>query len=147
MFAYGGTLDKFRGDGVLAVFGAPVAHDDDPARAVRCALDLQAEIKKITVATFPELRLHVGIGINTGHVIAGTIGSPRRMDYTVIGNEVNVAARFEANAGPGQTLITGRTYEHVKDLVDARELGALRVKGSSHAVTAFDVLGLKIGAT
>jgi len=143
VFGYGGTLDKFRGDGVLAVFGAPVAHEDDPARAVRCALDLQEAIKKLAFTKFPDLRLHVGIGINTGSVIAGTIGSDRRMDYTVIGHEVNVAARFEANAGPGQTLITGGTHERVKDLVDVRELGALRVKGSGHAVLAFDVLGLR----
>ena len=143
VFAYDGTLDKFRGDGVLAVFGAPVSHEDDPWRAVRCALDLQAEIKKLTFTKFPDLRLHAGIGINTGHVIAGPIGSDRRMDYTVIGNEVNVAARFEANAGPGQTLITASTYEHVRDLVDVRELGALRVKGSGHGIAAYDVLGLR----
>jgi class 3 adenylate cyclase len=143
VFAHGGTLDKFRGDGVMAIFGAPVAHDDDPARAVRCAMDLQVRMKGIRFERFPDLRLHVGIGINTGSVIAGTIGSERRMDYTVIGNEVNVAARFESNAGPGQTLITGATYTAVKDLVDVRELGPLRLKGSGSTVLAYDVLGLR----
>jgi adenylate cyclase len=143
VFAHGGTLDKFRGDGVLAVFGAPVAHEDDPARAVRCALDLQAAMKRISFPALPELRLHLGIGINTGQVIAGTIGSDRRMDYTVIGHEVNVAARFETNAGPGQILITGSTYDRVKDLVEVRDLGALRVKGSGQGIPAFDVFALK----
>jgi len=145
VFAHGGTLDKFRGDGVLAVFGAPVAHEDDPACAVRCALDLQTAMKSLTFAARPELRLHLGIGINTGEVIAGTIGSDRRMDYTVVGHEVNVAARFESNAGPGQVLITGSTYERVRDLVEVRELGTLRVKGSGQGIPAFDVVALKRG--
>jgi adenylate cyclase len=143
VFAHGGTLDKFRGDGVMAIFGAPVAHDDDPARAVRCAVELHAAMTRITFDRFPDLQLHLGIGINTGPVIAGTIGSDRRMDYTVVGHEVNVAARFEASAGPGQTLITGRTYEEVKPLVDVRDLGRLRVKGTGAGVPAFDVLALR----
>jgi len=143
VFAHGGTLDKFRGDGAMAVFGAPVANADDPSRAVRCALEIQAQMRTLTLPTMPDARLHVGIGINTGLVVAGTIGSDRRMDYTVIGSEVNIAARFEANAGPGQTLITASTYAHVKDLVEVRELGALRVKGSGHGVPAYDVLGFK----
>lgn len=146
VFAYGGTLDKFRGDGVMVIFGAPLAHPDDPARAVRCAIDLQAQMRHLTFEKFPDLRLHLGIGINTGSVVAGTIGSDRRMDYTVIGSEVNVAARFEANAGPGQTLITGSTYDMVKELVEVRDLGLLRIKGSGHGVAAFDVLALKSAA-
>jgi adenylate cyclase len=82
----------------------------------------------------------MGIGINTGIVIAGNIGSERRTDYTVIGNEVNIAQRFESNAGPGQILITGNTYERVKDAVHVRELGLLRVVGKQEGVLAYDVL-------
>jgi len=141
VFEFGGTLDKFRGDGIMAVFGAPVAHDDDPARAIRCALAMQERLKGVMFPKCPDLRLHMGIGINTGVVIAGNIGSERRMDYTVIGDEVNVAQRFESNAGPGQILITGSTYERVKEAVQVRELGSLRVKGKNEGVMAFDVLG------
>jgi len=143
VFAYGGTLDKFRGDGVMAIFGAPIAHADDPLRAVRCAVSLQDRLRGLKLPAFPDLRLHAGIGINTGHAIVGTIGSTRRMDYTAIGGEVNIAQRFEANAGPGQILITGGTWRHVRDAVRVRDLGSLRVSGVSQGVPAFDVLGLK----
>jgi adenylate cyclase len=143
VFASGGTLDKFRGDGIMAIFGAPVAHADDPLRAVRCALQVQKRLKQLRFKKFPDLRLHMGIGINTGSVIAGTIGSARRMDYTVIGTEVNLAQRFEASAGPGQILITRTTYGRVKRAVHVRTLGPLRVTGRSVPVEAYDVLGLK----
>jgi class 3 adenylate cyclase len=140
VFAHRGTLDKFRGDGFMAFFGAPMRHADDPANAVRCALAMQERLKSITFAKFPDLRLHMGIGINTGTVIAGNIGSERRTDYTVIGNEVNVAQRFESNAGPGQTLITGSTYERVKEALEVRDLGPLRVTGTQSGVMAYDAL-------
>jgi class 3 adenylate cyclase len=141
VFEYGGTLDKFRGDGFMAFFGAPIARDDHPMSAVRCALAIQKRLGRTAFANFPDLRLNMGIGINTGTVIAGNIGSERRTDYTVIGNEVNVAQRFEANAGPGQILITGNTYERVKDAVQVRELGAMRIAGKAEGVMAYDVLG------
>jgi adenylate cyclase len=146
VFAHDGYLDKFRGDGFMAFFGAPIGHDDDPANAVRCALALQARLKDVTFPAFPDLRLHLGIGINTGTVIAGNIGSERRADYTVIGDEVNVAQRFESSAGPGQTLITGATYERVKGRVEVRELGVLRVSGRQDGVAAYDVLKWHDGA-
>lgn len=140
VFEFGGTLDKFRGDGVMAFFGAPIHRQEDPSNAVRCALAMQERLKAVTFAKFPDLRLHIGIGINTGIVIVGNIGSERRMDYTVVGNEVNVAQRFESNAGPGQLLITGSTYESVKGSVQVRELGILRVSGKQEGVMAYDVL-------
>jgi class 3 adenylate cyclase len=140
VFEFTGTLDKFRGDGFMAFFGAPMARPDDPVNAVRCALAIQERLARIAFPKFPEVRLHMGIGINTGIVIAGNIGSERRTDYTVIGNEVNTAQRFESNAGPGQILITGNTYERVKDAVLVRELGRLRVAGKQEGVLAYDVL-------
>jgi class 3 adenylate cyclase len=141
VFEFRGTLDKFRGDGFMAFFGAPILREDDPLNSVRCALAIQERLKRIAFAKFPDIRLHMGIGINTGVVIAGNIGSERRTDYTVIGNEVNVAQRFESNAGPGQILITGNTYERVKHAVQVRELGLLRVTGKQEGVLAYDVLG------
>ena len=140
VFEYRGTLDKFRGDGFMAFFGAPIGHEDHPSGAVRCALALQERLKGVSFSRFPDLHLHIGIGINTGTVIAGNIGSERRTDYTVIGNEVNVAQRFESNAGPGQILVTGSTFERVKGSVEVRELGLLRVAGKQEGVTAYDVL-------
>jgi adenylate cyclase len=140
VFEFRGTLDKFRGDGFMAFFGAPIRREDDPSNAVRCALTMQEGLKHLTFGKFPDLRLHMGIGINTGVVLAGNIGSERRMDYTVIGDEVNVAQRFESNAGPGQILMTGSTYERVKDAVQVRDLGLLRVTGKQEGVTAYDVL-------
>jgi len=89
VFEFSGTLDKFRGDGFMAFFGAPMRRDDDPVNAVHCAVAMQERLKDVTFAKFPDLRLHMGIGINTGVVLAGNIGSERRTDYTVIGNEVN----------------------------------------------------------
>ncbi|MGH7768978.1 MAG: adenylate/guanylate cyclase domain-containing protein [Candidatus Binatia bacterium] len=140
VFEFSGTLDKFRGDGFMAFFGAPMGRDDDPVNAVHCALAMQERLKEVTFPKFPDLRLHMGIGINTGVVLAGNIGSERRTDYTVIGNEVNLAQRFESNAGPGQILITGSTYERVKESVDVRDLGHLRVSGMQDGVLAYDVL-------
>jgi class 3 adenylate cyclase len=141
VFEFRGTLDKFRGDGFMAFFGAPIQREDDPSKAVRCALAIQEGLKHITFDRFPDLRLNMGVGINTGVVIAGNIGSERRTDYTVIGDEVNVAQRFESNAGPGQILVTGSTYERVKDNLQVRELGTLRVAGKQEGVLAYDVLG------
>jgi class 3 adenylate cyclase len=140
VFEFGGTLDKFRGDGFMAFFGAPLVREDDTANAVHCALVMQERLKSITFVKFPDFRLHMGIGINTGTVIVGNVGSERRADYTVIGNEVNVAQRFESNAGPGQVLITGSTYERVKGAIEVRELGILRVLGKANGVMAYDAL-------
>jgi class 3 adenylate cyclase len=140
VFEFQGTLDKFRGDGFMAFFGAPIQRQDDPTNAVRCALAMQEGLKHMVFPGFPDLRLNMGIGINTGIVIAGNIGSERRTDYTVIGDEVNVAQRFESNAGPGQILMTGSTYARVKDNVQVRELGLLRVLGKQEGVMAYDVL-------
>jgi class 3 adenylate cyclase len=140
VFEFRGTLDKFRGDGFMAFFGAPITREDDPLSAVRCSLAIQQRLARLTFPKFPEVHLHMGIGINTGIVIAGNIGSERRTDYTVIGNEVNTAQRFESNAGPGQILITGNTYDRVKDAVRVRELGLLRVTGKQEGVLAYDVV-------
>jgi adenylate cyclase len=141
VFELGGTLDKFRGDGIMAFFGAPIAHADDPARAVRCALRMQESLRAARFGAFPDLRLHMGIGINTGTVVAGNIGSERRMDYTVIGDEVNVAQRFEASASPGQILITENVLRHVQGAAQVRELGPLAVKGRQESRLAYDLVG------
>ena len=140
VFEYRGNLDKFRGDGFMAFFGAPLAHGDHAASAVRCALALQERLKNITFAKFPEIRLSAGIGINSGAVIAGNVGSERRTDYTVIGNEVNLAQRFEANAGPGRILITAATFERCKEAIEARDLGWQRVPGMQEEILGYEVL-------
>jgi class 3 adenylate cyclase len=140
VFEYRGNLDKFRGDGFMAFFGAPLAHGDHAASAVRCALALQERLKNITFAKFPEIHLSAGIGINSGAVIAGNVGSERRTDYTVIGNEVNLAQRFEANAGPGQILITAATFERCKEAIEARDLGWQRVPGMQEEILGYAVL-------
>ncbi len=141
IFDYGGTLDKYLGDAVMAVFGAPISKGNDAAHCVNAAVQIQRlliELNRDAAARkWPELR--VGIGINTGIVTAGNIGSPRRIDYTVIGDTVNTASRLMANAAGGQILISQSTAEPLGDSFDLQRLPPLMVKGRSEPVQVFNV--------
>jgi adenylate cyclase len=144
-FRQEGTLDKFLGDAVMAVFGAPIAHPDHPLRAIRTALAMREGVerlskRRIRVGTDP---MTVGIGVSTGEAVAGTVGTEERMEYTVVGDTVNLAARLEGAAKPMQILMSGRTYREVKGFVEARPLGSLRVRGKEDEVEVYEVLRLK----
>jgi len=141
--SHGGTVADLLGDGVFAFFGAPVTHSDDAERAVRAALDVQTAVMRLEIPTMPGVHLQTGIGITSGEVIAGNVGSERRMHYAVVGDSVNVAARLEAAAGPGQILIDEATHEAVRDVVVAQDLGTLRLAGKGDWVRAFNVLALE----
>lgn len=132
--AYEGTVDKFLGDGMLALFGAPLVHEDDPRRAVLAAL----AIRDATRAQAAEARhaLDVRIGLNTGAVIIGTVGSDARMEYTAIGDAVNVAQRIEATAEPGTILIGEDTRRLVAPYFAIRPLGAVELRGRGMAEVA-----------
>lgn len=138
VFEFGGSLDKYIGDAVMALFGAPFTGEEDAVNAVRAAVKMQAALAK---GPGSKDGLSIRIGINTGVVIAGNIGSPKRMDYTVIGDAVNVAQRLEAIAKPGQILIGGSTYEKVKDRFLLNEIGRQHVKGKDEEVVIYEVLG------
>ena len=142
---YGGTVARLMGDGVLALFGAPIAHEDDPQRAVRCALDMVRSIEELGTAqraTGSE-GLRVRVGINTGPVVVGLIGTEKSHEYTAMGDTVNVAARMQSAARPGSVLVTSATYRFVAPLVEASDVGMLELKGKSDAVRAFEVSGIR----
>jgi class 3 adenylate cyclase len=141
--SHGGTVADLLGDGVFAFFGAPVMHSNDAERAVRGALDVQAVVMRLEVPTLPGVRLQTGIGIATGQVIAGNIGSERRMHYAVVGDSVNVASRLQVAAGPGQILIDEATHAAVHQVVVTQDLGSLRLAGKGDWVRAFNVLALE----
>ncbi|MEA2492256.1 MAG: hypothetical protein QOJ29_167 [Thermoleophilaceae bacterium] len=130
---FGGTVDKYIGDNVMAIFGAPVAHEDDSERAVRAALAMHAAIAEID----PELQLRVGI--NTGDVLAGSVAEG---GYTVIGDTVNVAARLQAAAEIGSITVGERTVRATRDAVEYRELEPLTLKGKAEPVPAWEACGL-----
>jgi class 3 adenylate cyclase len=138
---HGGTVTQLLGDGVMALFGAPIAYGDDAWRAVQAALEMRDEILRLEVPELPHIHLAMGIGITTGEVVVGHIGSERRVDYSAVGDAVNLAARFQAHAGPGQILITPSTYDLVHDLVDVNDAGTQSVKGRLQWVQAYSVLG------
>jgi class 3 adenylate cyclase len=136
---YGGTVARLMGDGVLAFFGAPVAHEDDPERAVRCGLEMVQAIEEVGNG------LHVRVGVNTGPVVVGIVGTDTAHEYTAMGDTVNVAARMQANARPGSVLVTSATYRFVAQLVDAVDVGLLELKGKTDAVQAYEITSLKRG--
>jgi class 3 adenylate cyclase len=137
-----GTVADLMGDGVFALFGAPVAHDDDTLRAVQSAVAMQAAVARHVIPELPELRLQLAVGITTGNVIAGNVGSERRMHYAVVGDSVNVAARLQASAGPAQILVDEPTYQAVREAVIAQDVGTLRLQGREKWVHAFNIVGL-----
>jgi adenylate cyclase len=140
VFEHEGTLDKFMGDALLAVFGAPLDQPDHALKAVRAALDMRrvlTEMNRRPSATPLEMR----IAINTGMAITGDIGSPRRREFTVLGDTVNTAARIESESvAPGEIVIAGSTYDLVRDEVRARPLGAKTLRGRSTPIDLFAVL-------
>jgi len=141
IFDFGGTLDKYIGDAVMAVFGAPISKGNDAANAVRAGIEIQKlllEMNRDAAArNWPEL--HVGIGINTGIVTAGNIGSPKRLDYTVIGDTVNTASRLMSNAARGQLLVSIDTAADLGADFTMKALPPLMVKGKSAPLQVFEV--------
>ena len=130
---FGGTVDKYIGDNVMAIFGAPVAHEDDAERALRAGLAMHEAIAEVD----PELQLRVGV--NTGDVLAGSVAGA---GYTVIGDTVNVAARLQAAAEVGSITVGERTMRATRAAVAYKELEPLELKGKSEPVPAFEVVGL-----
>jgi adenylate cyclase len=140
IFKFDGTLDKYIGDSLMAVFGAPMEKKDDPERAIQAALEMKRELTSLMKKTEPERRFDIRIGINTGRVVAGNIGSPNRMEYTVIGDPVNIASRLESIAQPNQILIGEETYSYVKRKFKTKKLGPKKVKGITAEIMVYEVL-------
>jgi len=145
VFRFQGTLDKYLGDGLMAVFGAPLSSGDDAANAVRAALAFQARNAELNKDRAEDGRpeLHLGAGITTGDVVAGCVGSPDRMDFTVIGDHVNTASRLCDIAEGGQVVVDARTHELIGDRAEARSIGSVKLKGKADAVEAFEVVGMR----
>jgi predicted ATPase/class 3 adenylate cyclase len=145
VYKYEGTVARLTGDGILAFFGAPIAHEDDPQRAVMTGLDIvssmipyREEIKQQWNIDF-----NVRVGINTGLVVVGAVGSDLRMEYTAMGDAINLAARMEQTSLPGTVQIAHDTYKLVAPLFEFEELGGIQVKGKEEPVPAYKVLGRK----
>ena len=146
---YEGTVNQFLGDGIMALFGAPIAHEDHAQRAVHAALG----IRKALEGYQEELRNSLGIsfqvrqGLNTGLVVVGSIGNDLRMDYTAVGDTTNVAARLQAVADPGRIVISEATHRLVGGYFYTRSLGELSLKGKAEPVGAWEVISAQVART
>jgi adenylate cyclase len=141
VFKHGGTLDKFMGDAIMALWGAPIAHEDDADRAMRAALEMQEVLAQLNAKWEHDgrQRVNIGIGINFGEVFAGNIGSQQRLEYTVIGDAVNVASRLCSKAGPGDILVSEPFMEALKTPPKAEALEPLELKGKAKRVSVYRV--------
>jgi adenylate cyclase len=144
IFEYGGTLDKYLGDGLMAIFGAPFPMSDHPFAAIRAALAMQ-QVMATSHADWERrfgFSFRLGVGINTGEMTSGNIGSAERLDYTVIGDAVNLGARLQAMAVRDDIVISEFTFQHVRDRVSVESMGPVQVKGKSREVDVYRLLAL-----
>jgi adenylate cyclase len=139
---YGGYVDKFIGDCVLGVFGVPVLRKDHVERAVRAALDLMQQLQQNSNHGNPLLS-SVGIGIHTGRIVSGNIGSQAKMEYTVIGDTVNLASRLSGLAAPGEVLVTDAVYQHLRRLITAAPAGTRSIRGKTAPVETFRITSIE----
>ncbi len=145
VYTYEGTVARLMGDGILAFFGAPLAHEDDPQRAVLAALDILSGISpyREKIKNSWGIDLNVRVGINTGLVVVGSVGSDLSMEYTALGDAINLASRMEDTALPGTIQISEDTYKLLSQLFEFEPLGGIEIKGKSEPVFAYRVLGRK----
>jgi adenylate cyclase len=143
VFKYEGTLDKFVGDEIMALFGSPVSHPDDAYRAVKVAVEQMHALEEWNLVRVAEGEepITIGIGINTGNVVAGYLGSSKALEYTVIGDVVNTASRLCSIAKAGEILVSRNTYEKVKDYFQLEELAQVQVKNKAQPLMVYRVLG------
>jgi adenylate cyclase len=145
VFKYDGLLDKYMGDAIMAVYGAPLDQEDHAERACYTALDMMDELKVLQAKWEAEgtPRINIGIGVNSGPMVVGNMGSQRRFDYTVMGDSVNLSSRLEgANKQYSTNIIIGEvTYEKVRDKFLCRELDSVRVKGKDLPVKIYELVG------
>lgn len=142
---YGGMVDKFLGDGLMAVFGAPIAHESDPELAVRAALDMQRAVAEFEPIARAQLGapLKIRIGIHSGPVIAGIVGTEEQATYTVIGETVNLASRLESLAQPGSILTSSHVYQQTQALFSFQPQGKKHVKGVDEYLEVYEVEGAR----
>ncbi|MBD2326325.1 adenylate/guanylate cyclase domain-containing protein [Alkalinema sp. FACHB-956] len=138
VFHYEGTIDKFIGDAIMVVFGAPISQADQELRAVNCAIAIQQKVAEMN--QHHPIPIQIGIGINSGEVVAGCLGSDLRMDYTILGDVVNTAARLESAAQAQQILLGKTTYQAVQGQVECHAIGRLIVKGKMDPLETFEVI-------
>jgi class 3 adenylate cyclase/tetratricopeptide (TPR) repeat protein len=137
---YEGHIDKYIGDAIMATFGAPIAHENDPERAILAALDMQETVRRVAAKLEERtgVRLRMRVGINTGEVIAGHVGSEARADYTVMGDTVNTASRLEHHAPVGGIMVSESTYRATRGMFEWRVLEPITVKGKSEALKVYE---------
>ena len=146
VYKYEGIIDKLTGDGIMALFGAPISHENNAERAVRAALDMQEDVSRLSHDLLSTIgaELTMRVGLHSGLVVVGGVGSNLMMDYTAIGDTVNLAHRIEEAAPPGTILISESVYRQAHQLFDCQQISVLNPKGISYPVTAFRVVGQKI---
>jgi adenylate cyclase len=138
-----GTIDKFIGDSVMALYNTPIQQENHAERAVRTALEIAGRLPAFHLQFEPIFRMPINIGIHTGMAVVGNIGAPAIMDFTALGDTVNLAARLQQMGGGGQILVSHTTYDRVQALVKAEPLGPVVVKGRKNVVRPYEVMGLK----
>ena len=141
VLTYNGTLDKFMGDAIMALYGAPIKNRDDALRAVTTAIEMQKSVDKLNEIRKLENKstIKMGIGLNTGECIIGNIGSEQRLEYTAIGDSVNVSPRLCSAAKGGQILISETTFLEIAEMIDITKLDPITVKGKSEPLPIFQV--------
>ncbi len=141
---YEGTVNQFLGDGIMAIFGAPIAHEDHAIRAVHAALGIARALEAYQAELRPRgIRFQARQGLNTGLVVVGSIGSDLRMDYTAVGDATNVAARMQQVGEPGRVTISEATHRLVQGYFETRSLGALSIKGKAEPIAAWEVVAAR----
>ena len=148
LFQYSGTLDKFVGDEIIGLFGAPIPIQDGTFKAIDCALAMMEALKEFNRTRAAEglAPILIGIGVNTGEVITGAIGSTRALQYTAIGDAMNVASRLVNLAKPGEIIISHDSYSKVADRVEVMAREPVEIKGKAERQKIYRLVGLRRGA-